>query len=160
MTTVTADAYARQFNEHFGELARQIPSFAELRGLFDLTIAVALIRRERWQTTCELPLALLLDEKQLTVAQRPVPKQVRSLANLKTVGGATVIAQVGGGVSCRPQALLPRPTPDSATSPNNPPTNTAPARQQFLEHLSSAPIPATSPDTTRWWWDLAPVSTP
>lgn len=166
----SSDAYARQFNEHFDELARHVPSFAELRGLFDLTLAVALIRRERWQAACELPLALLLDESKLTVAQRPVPRQVRSLANLKVAGGAMVIAQVGGGVSVRPQAVM-----AAASSGNEPGQSTVEsklveskstvpgraaaeteatvtARLGFLKQLTAAVTPPG--DAERWWWDL------
>ncbi len=165
MTTGTADAYARQFNEHFDDLARHIPSFAELRGLFDLTLAAALIRRERWQTACELPLSLLLDEARLTVAKRPVPKQVRSLANMKSVSGATIIAQVGGGVSCRPQSLLNRfpsttgvesppaePRPQKPSRTDADPSASVATRRQFLQQLTPALAPPAQ--TERWWWDV------
>ena len=146
---VTTTKYAKQFNAHFDELARAIPSFGELRGLFDLMLAVAVIDREDWRGTCQLPLTLLNDPKQLTVAERPVPRQVPSLVNYKQAGGL-VIGLVGGGVTCAPQAVLASPTTDPETGA---PVDLTP-RKTALEALRPRLTPPADP--THWWWDLAP----
>jgi hypothetical protein len=90
--------FARNFTQHFPELARKYPVYAELANLFDMALASALIQAEKlpqrvgWQMTC------FDDPKQYRVALGYAPATVQSVMNHRELSRTQFVAAVSGGV--------------------------------------------------------------
>lgn len=163
-TPITTEKYAKQFNERFDALATVVPSFAQLRGVFDLALVTALLRREGWSDKCGWPMTLFLDEQQMTVSHRNVPRQVRSLVNHKNVNGSLIIGLVGGGVTFNALATLEtrrderRPETagrEGSTRPGESPSGEARESETTIRARLEQRKSATKPPEARerWWWD-------
>lgn len=100
--------FARSFTQHFGELCREYPIYAELRNLFDLALVAAVIREEDlagkvgWHTTC------MGDPNGYRIPLAPAPKTVESVINHRIVNRTQIIAGVSGGVRVDPTDLAKR----------------------------------------------------
>jgi len=134
-------AYADSFTAHFNELVAKYPVYGELRAIFDVSIALALIdadglaERAHWKPT------RLLDNEKLRLPQWPAPREVDTVANSVVVNRRQVIAGVSGGVMVEA----------SATLANRTSTNDA----------TLAKLPRVVPEVQEqnaditWWWDAA-----
>jgi hypothetical protein len=139
-TRISTQKFAQQFTEKFPELAESIGVFSDLRNLIDLAIVAALVKQERLAERADWTMSLFLDEKQAALAPGRVPKQVRSVANAKTVGGRTVIGLVAGGV----EIDAPRIVKQVALREE-------PGRR--LDGVRTAATKTAPPAAQRWWWD-------
>ncbi len=168
-TPITTEKYAKQFNEKFDALAAVVPSFAEMRGVFDLALVAALIRREGWSEKCGWPMSLFKDEAKMTVSRRNVPRQVKSLVNYKNANGSLFIGLVGGGVTFHALATLEtgrgerrpergglddRARPSDAkpgeAKPGEPRESEETIRARLAVRRTNAKPPE---ERERWWWD-------
>ncbi|MGA2035813.1 MAG: DUF1598 domain-containing protein, partial [Thermoguttaceae bacterium] len=131
--------FAHSFTEHFDDLCRKYPIYAELRNLCDLALIGALLREEQageksgWHMTC------FADPQAYPVELGEAPKQVDTVINCRVIGGIHIIAGVSGGVSVQPAALVKRAAQQVETYP------------QLANQRTSAPPKQVAQD--RWWWD-------
>ena len=94
-TRTTTQNFAKQFTEHFEELAEKSPVFAELQNCFDLAVVAALLRKQNAQATTGWKMEAFLDEKTLPIQTYDVPQTVPSAAMSRNAGRFT-LGLVGG----------------------------------------------------------------
>lgn len=93
--TPSAKRFAELMTEHFVELARLTPSYADLWNLIDLGVAAAVIRTDKLNDRAGWKCDWILDQAKYKVASYPVPKTAETLVNYRKVGGPLVFA-IGG----------------------------------------------------------------
>ena len=98
----TNQEFAHLFTQHFAELAKKYPVYADLQNIFDLALVAALVESEKlaervnWHMTC------FGDPEQYQVALGRAPQSVESIINHRLVNGKHLIVGVSGGVLARP----------------------------------------------------------
>ncbi len=98
--------FAEDFTANFAELAAKYPVYSELRNVFDLAMAVALIQsnglteRVNWQPS------VLVQAEQLRLPQLAVPRKVETVVNHRVVNRRQIIAGVSGGVMVAPGDVI------------------------------------------------------
>jgi len=132
--------FADSFTDHFAALADKYRVYGELRTIFDLSLAVALIQADKladragWQPT------RMVDGEKLRLPQWPVPREVDTVANGIEVNRRQLIAGVSGGVMIDTTSTLANRTGMSSG---------ALARIQ-----GAAPSVANvDAESVAWWWD-------
>jgi hypothetical protein len=135
--------FARSFTEHFEELCEKYPIYGELRNLFELALAGALIREEAaadkvgWHLTC------FGDPQVYQVELTSAAKEVDSVVNCRVIGGKYIVAGVSGGVSVHPVSLVQRQTigvkHDAALANQRSGAAANNQKQKLADD--------------RWWWD-------
>jgi hypothetical protein len=131
--------FAQSFTEHFDDLCRKYPVYAELRNLCDLALAAALVREEGlperigWHMTC------FGDPRGYPVEFSEAPKEVETVANYRIVNRQTFVAGVSGGVRVEPASLVRRQAIEVEQYP----------RLQADRPAAGPKLPANG----RWWWD-------
>jgi hypothetical protein len=133
--------FARSFTKHFEELCNKYPIYGELRNIFDLAIAGALIREETaadkvgWHMTC------FGDPQSYRVELTEAPTEVESVVNCRVIGGKTIIAGVSGGVTVRPEPLVCR--------------QSIGVEKDWTRQSqrSGAAVNTRKLPNDRWWWD-------
>ncbi len=135
-TRLSTQIFAKGFTEKFPELTKRMPIFAELQNLFDISVLVALMKREQLPQKANWQPGLLLDDAKVPVLRGPVPKHTKSLLNMKMAGGVA-IGLLSGGVIIDSQQVISqeRKTSDEVI-----------ARRKIE-------MPPNDLDTKRWWWD-------
>jgi hypothetical protein len=131
--------FADRFTAHFDELAEKYPIYADLRNVFDLAMATALVqsdglaKKARWQPN------LLLDADKLRLPKRSVPRQVETVINHRMLSRTQIVAGVSGGVMVAAKDVLAK-------------DRSAAAAEQVSvnRRLPAAPLAAEA-----WWWDAA-----
>jgi hypothetical protein len=130
--------FAAQFSRHINDLADRFPIYRQLQGLFDLSVAAALIREEG------LPELVGWEPLVLRLSPVPTPPGTRVATDVETVVKVRELNQrifvtgVSGGVDVDPRTVL---------------KNTVAVPYQLQDARQ-----AISPDDTyevdpRWWWD-------
>lgn len=129
--------FAERFTSHFAELAQKYPVYGELRNIFDLAMAVALIQKEGLLDQADWQPSVLANSERLRLPQRAVPRQVETVINHRIVNRRQIVAGVSGGVMVAPSDMLEhvRSTDDGALSHK---------REAAAESASDV-----------WWWDAA-----
>jgi hypothetical protein len=131
--------FADRFTAHFAALADKYPIYADLRNVFDLAMASALIQsddlaaRVKWQPT------LLANAEKLWLPKRTVPRQVETVINHRVIAGRHVVAGVSGGVMVAAKDVL----RDGRTTD---------AAGKLAESRHPAPA-AEAMQPGAWWWD-------
>jgi hypothetical protein len=133
--------FADNFTTHFSEVAKTYPIYGELRSIFDLSLAVALIQADHLAERANWKPERFLDNEKLRLPQGPVAKEVDTVANYRVANARTIIAGVSGGVMVAPADALAK-TRESASA------ETVAARNQ--------PTPLADPESGVWWWDQVP----
>lgn len=136
-----ADAFAKNFTEHFDKLQKAVPSYGRLRHIFDLAVAMEILRLESDKEAFE-PFEVLGTSKyapRLTVAPKSIDSVVATRSRID--GGMSAI--VSGGVSIEPSLItkklqVQRKLADRLVLPN---TGESPSS-------GSKPSESTSPDST------------
>ena len=131
--------FAQSFTEHFGELAKKYPVYAELQNVFDLALVAALVKSEhladraRWHQTCFGPAG------SYRPTLGPVPQTVETVLNHRVVNDTTILAGVSGGVHADPAQYVKRGAIKTDTY-----------GKLRAEHQSAVPknLPVDA-----WWWD-------
>jgi hypothetical protein len=128
--------FAESFTAHFAELAARYPVYGELRNVFDMAMAVALIHRERLAEDAGWQPGLLASNERLRLPHAAVPRQVESVVNHRVLNRRHIIAGVSGGVLVAPADVL-----------------------RDLKHARDASIdgqivmPPRGLPSNAWWWD-------
>lgn len=103
--------FAQSFTDHFEDLARKYPVYAELRNLCDLALVAALLREEDvagkvgWHMTC------FGDSGAYQVELAAAPKTVQTVGNHRVIQSGNkrhTLAGVSGGVRVDPTSLVAR----------------------------------------------------
>ncbi len=130
--------FAESFTTHFAELAAKYPVYGELRNIFDLAMAVALIHSEDLAERAGWEPTLFVHSEQLQLPQGAVPRQVETVVSHRVIDKRQIVAGVSGGVMVAPAEVLrkSRATGDKALDGNR---NTA----RPSEFAAGA-----------WWWDV------
>jgi hypothetical protein len=131
--------FADRFTTHFAALAAKYPVYADLRNVFDLTMAVALIQSEGVAARAQWAPSLLVNANELRLPKRSVPRQVETVINHRVINRTQIVAGVSGGVMVEAKDVL------NAKRTTDGGENLAGDRRP--------PAAALSPEA--WWWDAA-----
>ncbi len=133
-TDKLAELWATKMTESFNELSREMPVFADLRNVMDLTVVATLITQERLAERAGLDLAVLNGQTEaIEPASHSVPKSVDPQCSfIRGRNGWVVTAS--GGVDLNAFEVVENQTTDAAVS-----------------ETRSTAIAAASSD--RWWWN-------
>ena len=95
--------FAESFTDHFAELAKKYPVYGELRNIFDLAMAVAVIQSEGLAEKVGWKPTLLASGAKLRLPQGAVPREVETVINHRVINQRTILAGVSGGVMVAPR---------------------------------------------------------
>lgn len=98
--------FAESFTSHFVELAKKYPVYGELRNIFDLAMAVALVHSEGLMDRAKWTPTVLASGDKLRVPHGNVPREVETVVNHRVINQRLVIAGVSGGVMVAPSDVL------------------------------------------------------
>ncbi len=98
--------FAEAFTAHFTELAKTYPVYGELRNIFDLAMAVAIIQTEGLADHVGWKPTLLSSGAHLRLPHGIVPREVETVINHRVINQRYVIAGVSGGVMVAPSDVL------------------------------------------------------
>lgn len=129
--------FAERFTQHFVELAKKYPVYGELRNVFDVAMAVALIESENLAERANWRPGLLASAEQLRLPQGAVPRQVDTVVNHRVINRRHIIAGVSGGVMVAPGDVL-------RTS-----------RSVDGLNREREAVPPNNLGAGAWWWDSA-----
>ena len=130
--------FAEAFTKHFAELATKYPVYAELRNVFDLAMAVAIIEKEGLAKRAGWQPELFTDGERLRLPAGPVPRQVDTVINHRVINRRHIVAGVSGGVMVAPRDVLRKNSGTEAT------IAALTTRRGAMQSNDS--------DGT-WWWD-------
>jgi hypothetical protein len=132
--------FAENFTTHFAALADKYPIYADLRNIFDLAMAVALIQADKLPAKAGWMPGIMLDAERLRLPARAVPRQVETVINHRVINQRHVVAGVSGGVMIAAKEVLQnsRKSDDQGRLASNRST----ARSENLANGV-------------WWWDSA-----
>lgn len=97
--------FTETFSSKYADLAAEIPVYAQLRNLIDLTIAAAFIQQHDFYGKSGWLMTLLGDETKFPVQTTNAPKHVESAVTSYRKGN-TLVTPIGGGVEIRPVQAL------------------------------------------------------
>jgi Protein of unknown function (DUF1598) len=133
--------FADSFSANFPALADKYPIYGELRTIFDLALAVALIDADKLVERAGWKPTRLLDNERLRLPHWPAPREVDTVANCVVVNRRQIIAGVSGGVMVDTTQTLANRTGISG---------------DVVEKVL-APVPPavaqSDDDSIAWWWD-------
>jgi hypothetical protein len=131
--------FAEAFTVHFAQLAKKYPVYGELRNIFDLAMAVALIQSEKLADHVHWTPTILASSEKLRLPHGPPPREVETVINHRVINQKFVIAGVSGGVMVAPSDVLRSSRATDSTG------NT-------IERAAPAPKGLAA---GAWWWDAA-----
>ncbi|WP_437185389.1 DUF1598 domain-containing protein [Planctomicrobium sp. SH668] len=130
--------FAANFTEHYQELAKQDPVFADLQGIFDLALVAAIIQQNELDVQANWDRGVFAADGEYQPFGRPAPKKTESVVNHRVFNGKDVVLQVAGGVRA-----------DLATIAKDPALNLESTEIVGVADNAKAPeLPV-----GRWWWD-------
>jgi hypothetical protein len=127
-----AKKWADAMTDNYASLAKAMPVFGELRNCMDLAVVAALLVKEDLPGKTGCDLSLLLDEKQIGVAEYNVPQAVDSRASLVRKGREWILS-LSGGVQVDSWSVV--------------------SRVETRSQLSATRQQAAAKQRERWWWD-------
>jgi hypothetical protein len=98
--------FAESFTAHFADLAAKYPVYGELRNIFDLAMAVAVIQTEGLAEHVGWKPTLLANHEKLRLPHGNTPREVETVVNHRVINQRLVIAGVSGGVMVAPGDVL------------------------------------------------------
>jgi hypothetical protein len=128
--------FAENFTAHFAELAAKYPVYGELRNIFDLAMAVALVHSEGLVERANWKPGLLTNGERLRLPQWPVARQVETVINHRVINRRHIVAGVSGGVMVAPGEVLRELRTDHEAS--------------RIQHRATPPSELAA---EAWWWD-------
>jgi hypothetical protein len=129
--------FAEEFTAQFRELAREYPVYGELRNIFDLALAVALIQSEGLAERVGWKPGLLVSRDHLRLPQGAVPREVDTVINHRVINQRHIVAGVSGGVMVAPGDVL------KATR----------ATDSADKAIARPAVPPKDLASGAWWWD-------
>ena len=130
--------FAKNFTEHYAELAAEQPVFADLQGLFDLSLVSALITRDGLDAAAGWDRGCFADGGAFRTAEHASPTAVESVVTHRVFPGGKVVIQAAGGVAGNAMAIV----SDRDTREIAP--RIASVRKEALEDATAA---------KGWWWN-------
>lgn len=127
-----AKKWVETMTARYEELSAAAPIFGELRGCIDLAVVAALLTKEDLPGLAGCDLSLLLDDKQIAVAEYHAPKTIASEASVLRKGRGWIVS-ISGGVDVNSWAVL--------------------EKAEVHAELATTRKAATRGDDKRWWWD-------
>jgi hypothetical protein len=131
--------FAESFTSHFAELASKYPVYGELRNIFDLAMAMAVIQTEGLAEKVGWKPTLLANGDKLRLPQGKTPREVETVVNHRIINQRLVIAGVSGGVMVAPSDVLRDVRANDSSG-------------RIVER--GAPVPKAMAAGV-WWWDGA-----
>jgi hypothetical protein len=128
--------FAEEFTRGYEDLAAADPVFADLRNVFDLSLAAALIKSERLDERTGWDRGVFAASGAYEPARYVPAETVATVANHRVYNGSEVVVQVAGGVRGDLMSLLKDTT----------------VYRTAIRGESAAAARAAAPET-RWWWD-------
>jgi hypothetical protein len=107
---IAADTYARDFSRNFDKLQKAYPIYGRLRHVFDLAVAMEIVRNEIQKGNGK-PF-LVLDQAKVQPRLEVAPMEIDSVAATHRMQEGTMSAIVSGGVSIHLNSLSKRLKPD------------------------------------------------
>lgn len=139
-----ADEFAKQFaadfSQHFAELCREYPVYAELRNLFDLALVIEIARAGHEESPALWAPSLFADNDKLPLPTYDPATTVETVVNHRVVNRRRFVAGVSGGVWSDPRSVLRQRTQIIAKDDSSPLGTGALTTPQDL-------------DGDVWWWD-------
>lgn len=129
--------FAESFTDHFDELAKKYSVYGELRNVFDLAMAVAVIQSEGLADKVDWKPTLIANADKLRLPQGAVPREVETVINHRVINQRTILAGVSGGVMVAPGDVLKA-------------TRAGDSAGATVERAASAPKDLSA---EAWWWD-------
>lgn len=132
--------FAESFTSHFAELAQKYPVYGELRNIFDLAMAVAVIQTEGLTEHIGWKPMLLASSDRLRLPRGNSPREVETVVNHRVINQRLVIAGVSGGVMVAPGDVLREVRANDSSG-------------KIVERGKPVPHDMAS---GAWWWDAVP----
>jgi len=138
-----AEKFASDFTQHFPQLAKKVPVFAELKNLISLTVTAELIAQKHFERVSSDEAqhwhpTFFLDKKACPIEKFAVPKWMPALVNYRFINNRNWLISVSGGVELDPAALLTKHTLKLNKT------------EEFQNRHRSTTLPT---DKQTWWWD-------
>jgi hypothetical protein len=130
-------AFARNFTQHYGELAQRDLVFADLKNIFDLALVAALMNQERLLAESPKGYGVFASNGGYQTARFEPIKTLMSVANHKVYNGNEFIVQAAGGVRA-----------DLASVLKDQKIYREASRLDNMQQ-QAPPLPE-----GRWWWDV------
>jgi len=131
----TNQQFAKNFSEHYEELAKRDSVFADLQNIFDLTLVSALIQHERLGDRIGWDLGVFARDGAYRPNEYEAPRVIKSVVNHRVYRGKDIVVQVAGGVRADVRSIV-----KSAKLGK---------RLDYLADRGRAPRTSAG----RWWWD-------
>lgn len=100
---LAADAFARGFTNNFNKLQKLYPEYGRLRHIFDLAVALEIVRDQMSKGKGK-PFTVLNDPS-VTPKLPVAPQELDSVAATRKLANGSVTAIISGGVSINPQRI-------------------------------------------------------
>jgi hypothetical protein len=133
--------FADRFTTHFVALAEKYPVYADLRNLFDLAVAAALIQSDGLVARANWKPTRLFDAEKLPLPKQAVPRQVETVINHRVINRRHVVAGVSGGVMVEAKNVLKAQRASDTSG-------------MLAKERRTAPS-AVNATVGAWWWDVA-----
>jgi len=133
-------AFARDFTEHFAELADRYPVYADLQNVADLALACAVIEAEGMPSRSRWHRTYFCNGKACKVQLGNAPEEVETVIRHRLINQRHIVAGVSGGVIIHTKPLASRDK-----------IRTERAGPMASEYQASRP-PQDIP-WNAWWWD-------
>ncbi|MGL4513625.1 MAG: DUF1598 domain-containing protein, partial [Lacipirellulaceae bacterium] len=135
------EGFARDFSDHFSELARAYPVYSELRNVFDLAVIASLVQSEGLVERAGWTPALFLDPDRLPTPRLRFASSIDTLATSRVVRRRQILAAVSGGAWIDPTKV-------TASSVDAAPLDATPPSSALERDGKS--------NAMAWWWDATP----
>lgn len=132
-----SELFTVAFTRKYPEISAASQVYAQLRGLIDLAVAAALIRRHGYYGRANWNAAVLRDERRFAVETLPAPHRVPCVVN-GLWKGSRLLTPAGGGISIRPDEAL-----EAA--------NLLPDEKAAVAGLRTQLVRPAAAEA--WWWD-------
>jgi hypothetical protein len=104
-----ADSFAKNFTAKFESLQKAYPIYGRLRHIFDLAVAMEIVRSQRIPGTQQIDLVApykVLGKKAYVPHMEVAPTQIDSIVATRKRSDGSISAIVSGGVSIEPKAII------------------------------------------------------
>jgi hypothetical protein len=133
-----AKKYVDTSTAKYPELAAEVPVYAQLRNLIDISVAAAFIQQQDFYGKAGWSMATFGDEARFPAEIVHAPKRVESaVASYRK--GNTLVTPIGGGVQMEPRLALA--------------TKNVLADEQGAVRQAQEQIQQQKPAADQWWWD-------
>jgi hypothetical protein len=130
--------FVRSFTEKYAALAKEVPVFAQLRNIIDMSVMAAFLQENDYYGQTGWNMAVFGSEQLVPVQTYEVPRQVESAVNVVWKRNV-LMTPIGGGVKVEPRLAL--------------------GSDHLLEDsdgavsATRATIDTQAIDANQWWWD-------